>query len=69
MPIYEYQFDNCGEVFECLCFRSDEKDLVPCSSCGGRNTRKVMSTFSCGSMDSGSGTSLGSSCGSTGGFS
>lgn len=69
MPIYEFQCDECGEVFECLCFRSDGKEAVACTSCGGTKTHKLLSTFSCGSSDSKSATSFGSSCTPTGGFS
>jgi putative FmdB family regulatory protein len=67
MPIYEFECDDCGKVFERLCFRGDDDETVPCESCGGTKTHKLMSTFSAGS--SGSDAALGSSCAPTGGFS
>ena len=72
MPIYEFKCTECGNIFEFLCFRSDEEDKTTCPSCGGKKTEKLLSTFSSGS--SGSGKGLGSlaassSCSPTGGFS
>jgi putative FmdB family regulatory protein len=62
MPIYEFKCKKCGNVFEHLCFRSDDKDHVSCTSCGHKETETLLSTFS--SKGSGS-----SDCLPSGGFS
>ena len=63
MPIYEFKCKICGNIFEYLCLRSDDKDHVVCPSCGHGETETLLSTFSSkGSMTS-------SSCSSSGGFS
>jgi putative FmdB family regulatory protein len=72
MPIYEFKCNQCGTVFESLCFRSSGEDRGSCPSCGADDSEKVMSTFA--SVGSGSekglgGLSTGSSCASHGGFS
>jgi putative FmdB family regulatory protein len=43
VPIYEYNCENCGDDFECLVFRSDEK--VNCPKCGDEHPKKKMSSF------------------------
>jgi len=71
MPIYEFRCDKCGNVFEQLIFPSDEQENVICPSCGERDTRRLMSSFSCGSSSSseGLGSGLSSGCSSSpGGF-
>jgi putative FmdB family regulatory protein len=69
MPLYEYQCNNCKEAFEQI-VRFSEADLTPaCPFCGDKDTRKKISKVaSFGSSSSGSATSSGSNCGSSGGF-
>jgi putative FmdB family regulatory protein len=72
MPIYEFKCKKCGNIFEFLCFHSDEKENPACPSCGGKKSEKLLSVFSSSSSgaDKGSGASLGaSSCSSASGFS
>ncbi len=71
MPIYEFKCKKCGNVFECLCLRSKDRDQMRCPLCGCKDTEALLSTFS--SVDSGNslkGSSRASSpCSSPGGFS
>ncbi|MCG6537239.1 MAG: zinc ribbon domain-containing protein [Syntrophales bacterium LBB04] len=72
MPIYEFRCNACGNVFERLVFSGDKKDNILCPSCGGSDTCKLMSAFSCPvpSSDAGLGSSASSSCSTrSGGFS
>jgi len=64
MPIYEYQCNQCGKIFEQLVFSFDEVETYCCPSCGEGDTCKVMSSFCCGSSESSglSGQGLSSSC-------
>jgi putative FmdB family regulatory protein len=69
MPIYEFTCKQCGKEFEFLCFRKDED--ATCPSCGGKDTERLLSTFSCSggkSMGSGDASAL-SGCAPSGGFS
>jgi putative FmdB family regulatory protein len=51
MPIHEFKCKGCGNIFEYLCLRSDDKDHVVCPSCGRGETEVVLSAFtSMGSM-------------------
>jgi len=70
MPIYEFRCKKCDDVFECLIFKSDDNN-IPCPSCGGDKTEKLLSTFSSLSSSSSQVTDNVSSpsCGSSGGFS
>lgn len=69
MPIYEFKCNRCGSTFEQLMFPSDEEDNVICTSCGERDTSRLMSAFSCGSSGKGVGSGLSSGCPSSpGGF-
>lgn len=43
MPLYEFKCDGCGYLFEELMGR-EEKDVVPCKSCG-EPAKRVMSRF------------------------
>lgn len=72
MPIFEFKCNNCGTVFESLCFRGSGEDKGACPSCGSKESEKVLSTFA--SVASASSKGLGgvstsSSCSSHGGFS
>ena len=70
MPIYEFQCKKCGNTFEQLIFPSDPDDIAVCPTCGENDTCRLMSSFSCGSSESGEGASSSShSCASHGGFS
>ena len=70
MPIYEFKCKQCGKDFEFLCFRND--DSAECPSCGGKDTERLLSTFSCsggGKSDGSAGASALSGCSPSGGFS
>jgi len=61
MPIYEFKCKNCGNIFELLCFRSDDKEQAVCPSCNHKETEIMLSVFSSkGSATSG--------CAPSGGF-
>jgi len=62
MPIYEYKCKECGEEFEELVSLSN-KISPPCPDCGSKETERKISRV--GGF-SGSGTSIGGSCGSSG---
>ncbi len=72
MPIYEYECNECGNVFEEIVFGSEESVTCPKCKCG--SVKKLMSAPSAidsanGLMSSlGSASNAGGSCGS-GGFS
>jgi putative FmdB family regulatory protein len=63
MPIYEFKCKICGNIFEYLCLRSDDKDHVVCPSCGRGEAETLLSTFSS------KGPVTSSSCSPSGGFS
>lgn len=42
MPIYEFQCENCGEVFEELIL--SVKEEIRCKKCQSSNVRKLIST-------------------------
>ncbi len=45
MPLYEYECQDCGKLFEKM-VRLAELDRIPvCPECGSRHTRKQISTF------------------------
>ncbi len=45
MPIYEYECEKCGAVFEAR--RSiEDKEEVKCPVCGEKECRRVFSVFS-----------------------
>ena len=69
MPLYEYQCNNCEEVFEQI-VRFSDADLPPgCPFCGKKDTHKKISlAASFGSSSSGAVASSGNNCGSGGGF-
>ena len=61
MPIFEYHCAKCGNDFEELVFKRDEK--VPCPRCGSKKVGKQMSTFARGGGSDGGGDTGGSSGG------
>jgi putative FmdB family regulatory protein len=72
MPIHEFQCKKCGNIFEYLCFRRDDRDHARCPSCDHEEVEMLLSTFSSkGSAPKSSpaGLSSASSCSSSGGFS
>jgi putative FmdB family regulatory protein len=58
MPIYEYQCDACGHVFEHFTFGDDKSASMSCPRCQKPEARKIFSAFS-----SACGTSEGGGCG------
>jgi len=72
MPIYEFKCKNCGNIFEYLCLKSNDKDHAHCPLCGRKETDVLFSVFS--SINSsntrrGGNRALSSSCSPSGGFS
>ena len=58
MPIYEFQCDGCGHIFELLSRIGDAEESLRCPECAGEELTRVMSaaSFSMGnSAPSGSG--------------
>jgi len=47
MPIYEFICHACGHRFETLVRLGREKDVC-CATCGGRDVRKLFSSFGIG---------------------
>ncbi|MCJ7665962.1 MAG: zinc ribbon domain-containing protein [Actinobacteria bacterium] len=43
MPIFNYRCSDCSEEFEVLAKQNDNK--MECTSCGGKNVKKVYSSF------------------------
>lgn len=66
MPIHEFKCQKCGNVFEYLCLRSDDKYHVVCPDCGHGKTDIQLSTFA---SSGGSAGGFSSSCASSGRFS
>ena len=56
MPIYEFQCSRCGKEFEKLVFAS-ENETPECPDCKSKDTKKLVSVFSCGGTDKTSGAS------------
>ncbi len=65
MPIYEYQCSDCGGHFEIMAPRSRRKERPTCTECAGRNTKRVMSSFSARSRTNSGTTRVGGSVCST----
>jgi putative FmdB family regulatory protein len=64
MPIYEYECDNCGNVFEEIVY-SVTNDTLPCPKCSSKETKKLMSRvggIAMGKMSSGPACSSGAAC-------
>ena len=43
MPIFNYRCSDCGDEFEVLSKQNDAP--VECSKCGGKNIKKIYSSF------------------------
>ncbi len=54
MPIYEYQCENCGYVFEMLRRMQDADDGLKCPKCESLNVERQLSTFAAGGCGSSS---------------
>jgi putative FmdB family regulatory protein len=52
MPIYEYKCNDCGNLYELLLPRMEEKPR-PCPKCTSANTEKLMSAIGGISMGGG----------------
>jgi putative FmdB family regulatory protein len=46
MPIYEYQCQDCQELFERLCLGGGDEPPVHCPTCGSADTQKLVSSGS-----------------------
>ena len=46
MPIYEYECQGCGKLFEVLVYGPDRKP-IQCPVCSSGSAARVMSPFSC----------------------
>ena len=53
MPIYTYICEDCGEKFDLLVGVNQEKTELVCKKCGSKKIKKVLSSFSVGSSQSG----------------
>jgi putative FmdB family regulatory protein len=62
MPIYEYQCEQCGEMFELFVRSSPSKEELVCAKCGSPKVHKAISLFGVGSGNA-KGASSAASCG------
>lgn len=60
MPIFEFQCEDCGEIFEELLFRGNDSE-VKCKKCKGTRVHKLISRVAFKSGETFVG-STGSSC-------
>lgn len=60
MPIFEYQCQQCGHLFEVLKRSQSGSQTVTCPKCGKRDAERLLSTFM-GRTGSGAGCSSSSS--------
>jgi len=66
MPIYEFQCDDCEQIYDALLRFSDVVDAPRCPTCGSQNTRRLLSRIAAPSFGGGD-SSAASSCGGGGG--
>lgn len=52
MPIFEYQCQECGRIFEKFQIVRQNAVLPPCPQCQATETRQLLSRFSSPSSDS-----------------
>ncbi len=45
MPLFEYQCQNCGKVFEVFTQRRDPSALPNCPECGTADIERIFSAF------------------------
>lgn len=62
MPLFEYECQDCGRVFEVFTQGRDQKVRPKCPECGSKNVERIWSPFS-GRIGGG-----GSCASTTGGF-
>ena len=62
MPIFEYKCEKCGEAFEKLVSKVDEK--VVCEKCGSKKVEKQLSSFSASVKEGGGNSCSVSDCAS-----
>jgi putative FmdB family regulatory protein len=55
MPIYEYECQSCGHRYESLRGFAASDEKMKCPNCGGKNSKRVMSSFFGGSSGNSSG--------------
>jgi putative FmdB family regulatory protein len=46
MPIFEYQCQDCGRVFEIFTQRRDPSEAPACPGCGKTRVERLLSSFS-----------------------
>lgn len=70
MPLYDYECNECGEVFELMVRFSEAGNIQICPKCESKNTQKKLSIVASFKVSSGgSGNSSSSnSCSSSGGY-
>ncbi len=66
MPIYEYQCQDCGEIFEKIVSFSQESD-ISCAKCDSANVQKNISTPAASPSMNNSQMPLPTGCGASGG--
>ena len=69
MPLYDYQCNGCGEVFEIMLRFSEAGQPQLCPKCESKNTQKKLSIVASFKVSSsGSSSSTSSSCDSSVGY-
>ena len=63
MPIYEYQCQKCGIIFEKIQIAKEGEEPLKCPTCGADRPQRILSGFSSKGSESSS------SCGPVGGSS
>lgn len=53
MPMFEYQCQGCGHIFETFQFTRNGVETPGCPTCQGAQTRRLLSRFSSPSTDAG----------------
>ncbi|MFC1945828.1 zinc ribbon domain-containing protein [Chloroflexota bacterium] len=53
MPIYEYECEKCHEKFEMFRSITENDNDVACPRCGGKQTKRVISSFATTGTDCG----------------
>ncbi|MDM8000133.1 MAG: zinc ribbon domain-containing protein [Dehalococcoidia bacterium] len=57
MPLYEYECQKCGRLFDARRGVDEDEAKIECPTCGARNARRVFSRFSTKSSPDGCGSS------------
>ncbi len=68
MPLYDYQCNDCGEVFELMVRFSEANQAHICPKCESEKTQRLLSMVASFKGASSGSSSTGGSCASTGGF-